>query len=209
MNPVKVPRANINEVLAFLKSRGVVLSDEAVKLLREKLDEEPVSRNSINRARELTKNPIFKDVLDRTFVKRNNDLKKIEDSNPLLKAIGEKKRALSDQNSSGDEQAPMPEWLRTVFYDDSRWQPYMTYLGIPKDGQIVKVIEDNAPDMPYIGYISKSLDGETMTTTRRKIRLDMLSGYKLMRLKSGLFQYETDEVNKLEEGYRSYILQHH
>ena len=101
----------------------------------------------------------------------------------------------------------MPEWLRAAFYDETRWQPYMPFLGIPNDGYIVKVSEAAFPNRPYAGFLYPSGDVLMLHTTRRKINLDLLSGVKFYRLREGVFQYEIDEVNRLKDGYRNYIRQ--
>jgi len=207
MTPKIVPRASFHEVLAFLKGRGVVLSDQAAKMLKEKLEKEPVSKTMLEKNRTLVKNPYFKEILDHTFTKRSRDIQQIVDNNPLLQIIEQKRTTLKTGQTS--EPAPMPDWLRQVFYDEARWQPFMPFLGIPASGRIVKVVETQHSDKPYIGFLKPNGDDVQIFTTRRKIGLTQLPDVKFYRLRDGVFQYEVDEIRKLEKGYLDYIMAHH
>lgn len=202
-----VPRASIHEILAFLKGRGIVLSDEAIRILEKKLEEEPLGRPALERSRIMSKNPVFKDILDWVMVERSNRIQKIADSNPFLKMIDDKRRISLDGGSAVPRE--MPEPLRKVFYDEQRWQPYAPYFGIPGDGQIIKVFELDHPDLPYIGFLKDEGERTHLYSTRRKLDLDRMRKTKFYRLRDGVFQYEIDEIKDLERRYLQYIMSHH
>ena len=210
MSPKKVPRANVSEILGFLKSRGVVLSDEAIHMLKERLKNEPVSKPTLERSKTLVRNPLVKQILDRTFVRRSAKIQKIIDTNPILQLIDEKRRQILSSKKSrvlGMEQ--MPDDLRIIFYNENRWQPYLPFVYILPEGQVVKVIESAYPDKPYIGYLCTE-NGKTMIyTTRRHIPLDSLPKAKFYRLKEGTFRYEIDEIKQLEKQYIDFIMLFH
>ncbi len=199
-----VQRASLHEILAFLKGRGVSLNDEAIKMLKKKIEDEPIGKPTLERGRIMVKNPFFQDILDRTFTKRSDDKQKIAEQNPLLKLIGEKRNTLKED--SDPERDIMPEWLRVVFYEDLKWQPYMPFLGIPNEGLVIKISEVNRQDTPYIGFLKNEDSATIVFTTRRRIDLDKLPEAKFFRLRDGVFQYEIDEIKKLNDGYLNYIM---
>ena len=202
-----VPRARLNEILAFLKSRGVMLTDEGIELLKKRLEEEPVGKPTLERSKMITRNSLFRDILDRTFIKRSEKIQRFADNNPLLQLIDEKRKSM--ENTADKPVVRMPEHLRKIFYDEDRWQPFFPFLHVPPDGQIVKVIEQTYPDAPYIGYVRKT-DGVTFIyTTRRKIDSEQMPEAKYYRLKEGIFQYEIDDVKNYEKGYYDYIMLFH
>jgi len=202
-----VPRASINEILAFLKGRGVSLSDEAIEILKEKLEEDPIGKPALERSRMLVRNKLLKDILDRTFVKRSIQLQEIADKNPLLQLIDQKRKKLITDDERPER--PMPDSLRRVFYDESRWQPFKIFFGIPNSGQILKVVEKDHPDLPYIGYLTNEENEIKLYTTRRKVTFTLQDEVRLYRLRDGTFQYEKDEIKDLESRYLEYILSFH
>ncbi|MFC1555980.1 hypothetical protein ACFL67_02750 [candidate division KSB1 bacterium] len=193
--------------MMFLKSRGIVLSDDAVQEFKKRLDEEPVSKPTLEQSKSLTRNKFFADILDRTFVSRSNKVQNIVESNPILQLIDLKKKELT--GTENDEPPPMPDNLRKVFYQEEKWQPFKPFLGVPPEGRIVKIIEMARPDMPYIGFLKQEAPKTFIYTTRRKLNLDELHEAKYYRLKEGLFQYEIDEIKDIEKGYIKYIMAIH
>lgn len=202
-----VPRVKLEEVLAFLKSRGIQLNDEGIKFLSKKMEEEPIGKPMFERSKEFIKNPLMKEILDRSFVKRSERFQRIIDGNPLLNLINERKKNLGKEKPPPD--VPMPETLRVAFHDESKWQPFFPFMYIPPKGQIIKVQVTTSPDMPYIAFLVPQSGVNYLYSTRRKIDLEQQPGSKYFRLKEGVFQYEIDEVNDLEKGYYEYIMTYH
>ncbi len=203
----KVPRATLGEILAFCKSKGVALSDDAIDLLRKKLDEEPVSKPTLKKSKFLSSNPLAKQVIDLVMVRRADRIKEIAESNPLLKMIDDKRKELGADHQTLE--IPMSPELRKVFFDESKWQPYQLFLGLPAKGRIVKVIEEAFKDMPFIGFL-RSEGGQTnLYSTSRIMNADDLENVKYFRLKEGVFQYEIDEIEQYEKGYYDYIMHFH
>ena len=203
----KVSRAKLHEILAFLKGQGVTLNDESIDLLKKKVEEEPISKPTLDKSRELKRNVLFKHVLDMTFVNRSKQIQNIADSNPLLKLIDERKKALNQTDS--DSGKPMPENLRKAFHEEERWQPFYPFLGIPPSGQVLKVLETAQQDRPYIGFLRIENGMSMLYTTRRKVDIESLPEVKYYRLREGVFQYEVKEINSLEKGYLKYIYSFH
>lgn len=202
-----VPRAKLEEVLAFLKSRGVQLNDEGIKLLSKKMEEEPIGKPTLERSKEFIKNPLMKEILDRSFVLRSERFQRIIDGNPLLNLINERKKNLGKEKPPPD--IPMSETLRVAFHNESKWQPFFPFMYIPQKGQIIKVKVTTSPDMPYIAFLVPQSGVNYLYSTRRRIDLEQQPGSKYFRLKEGVFQYEIDEVNDLEKGYYEYIMTYH
>lgn len=200
-------RATLNEVLALLKSRGISLSDEGIKQLAKRLEEEPVGKTTVEQGKSILENPLFKEILDRALVKRTDRIREIVEKNPLLKLIDEKRKQI--RKEAHPEHVPMPELLMQVFYDEERWQPFFQSLIIPPSGQIIKVHETAHPDRSYIGYLHPEAGKTYLYTTRRKIDFEQMPGAKFFRLREGVFQYEIDEVKNLEKGYYEYIMKFH
>jgi hypothetical protein len=200
----KVPRATLGEILAFVKSKGIALSDEAIDILRKKLEEEPVSKPTLKKSKFLASNPLARQIIDLTMVRRADRIREITENNPLLKMIDNKRNELGGKNASKD--IPMSPELRKVFYDESKWQPYQIFLGVPKNGRIVKVIEEAYKDMPYIGFLRIEGGMTKLYSTKRVRDAEDLKNVKYYRLKEGIFQYEIDEVNQYEKGYYEYIM---
>ncbi len=63
-----------------------------IDLLKKKVEEEPISKPTLDKSKELKRNALFKHVLDMTFVKRSKQIQNITNSNPLLKLIDERKK---------------------------------------------------------------------------------------------------------------------
>lgn len=202
-----VPRAKLEEVLAFLRSRGVQLNDEGIRFLSKKMEEEPIGKPTLERSKEFIKNPLMKEILDRSFVMRSERFQRILDGNPLLNLINERKKNLGKEKPPPD--IPMSETLRVAFHDKSKWQPFFPFMYIPPKGQIIKVKVTTSPDMPYIAFLVPESGVNYLYSTRRKIDLEQQPGSKYFRLKEGVFQYEIDEVNDLEKGYYEYIMTYH
>ncbi|MFC1493321.1 hypothetical protein ACFL6O_05115 [candidate division KSB1 bacterium] len=203
----KVPRATLGEILAFVKSKGVELSDDAIDLLKKRLDEEPVSKPTLKKSRFLSSNPLAKQVIDLVMVKRAGRIKEIAESNPLLKMIEDKRNELGGKSTP--KEITMPPALRKVFHDESKWQPYQIFLGLPAEGRIVKVIEQAYKDMPYIGFLKVQNSKTVLYSTGRIREADDLENVKYFRLKEGVFQYEIDEIGQYEKGYYDYIMHFH
>jgi hypothetical protein len=208
MTKRKVSRATLNEVLAFTKSRGVVLSDEAIRLLKDHLEAEPISKPTLERSKKIVRNPLLKQILDHTFIKRSERIQKLVETNPLMQLIDEKRRQLFRKKEVIFEKQ-MPDNLRKIFYDESRWQPYVPFVYIRPEGQIIKVIELVFPDKPYIGYLCVENDVTMIYTTRRHIPLDSLPKAKFYKLKEGVFHYEIEENKKIDKEYGEYIMLFH
>lgn len=201
-----VPRANLDEVLAFLKTRGVTLSDEGIKLLAEKLENEPIGKPTLERSKTIVQNQLFTHVLDLVMVKRSERIQKIADDSPLLMLIEEKRKSIKKDTPP---ETPMPDSLRRVFFDESRWQPFFPFMFNPPEGQILMVRELANPELPYIAFTRPEKGNNILYTTRRKTALDTLPEAKFFRLKEGVFQYEIDEIKNLEKGYFRYIMMFH
>jgi len=202
-----VPRATLPEVLAFLKGLGIALDDDGRRALKKKLEEDPVSKPTLERSKALKSNALFKQILDLTFVERSKQIQRFADNNPLLKLIGEKRKSFHKDGAGQDK--PMPEHLRQVFYDEYRWQPFFPFLGVPQAGQIIKIVEVSQPDRQYISFLRTEGGINMLYTTRRKVDIDHASKAKYHRLKEGVFQYEIDEIQSLENGFLEYILSFH
>ncbi len=207
MTERKSTNASLKDILSFVKAKGIELEDDAIEILKQKLEDEPLAKSTLKRSKFLAKNPLAKQIIELTMLKRVERVKKIAENNPFLKMM-EKKR--SDSMSSSEETSrPMPQNLRKVFFDESKWQPYQVFLGLPAKGRIVKVLEFSKSDRPYVGFIVKESGVDSMYTTRRKVHVDDIADVKYFRLKEGLFQHEIDEITKLEKEYKEYILRHH
>ncbi|MCP4724583.1 MAG: hypothetical protein GY863_06090 [bacterium] len=207
MSAKKVQRATLGEILAFVKSKGVELSDDAIDHLRKKLEEEPVSKPTLKKSKFLSSNPLAKQVIELMMVKRAGRIKEIAENNPLLKMIEDKRSEMGAQSTP--RELPMSPALRRIFHDDTKWQPYQIFLGLPAKGRIVKVVEDIYKDMPYIGFLKVEAGKTQLYSTRRIMDADDLENVKYFRLKEGVFQYEIDEIDQYEKGYLEYIMHFH
>ncbi|MFC1555364.1 hypothetical protein ACFL7D_12085, partial [candidate division KSB1 bacterium] len=199
-----VPRAKINDILAFLKGRGVTLTSESIRLLKERLENEPISKPTLERSKSLVKNPLFRDILDAAFTQKSEKMFNTAKNNPILKIIDEKRKETLEGDK--EKESPMPPELRKIFYDETKWQPYHHFLGIPSRGQIVKILDAGESGREYIGYIVQENNEIFAYTTHRKVILDELKNSKFMRLKEGVFQYEINEIKEYEKGYYTYIM---
>jgi len=202
-----VPRAKLHEVLALLKSRGISLTDDGVKALEKRLEEEPISKPTLDQSKKFLKNEIIKDVLDRTFVKRSERIQRIMDGNPLLQLINERKKNMGEEKPTPN--LSMPEHLRKAFHDEFKWQPFFPFMYIPPAGQIIKVVVTANPDLPYIAFLVPENGINNLYSTRRKIDIENIPSSKHYRLKDGVFQYEINEIKNLEKGYYDFIMTHH
>ncbi len=202
-----VPRATLPEVLAFLKGQGITLDEDGIRALKKKLEEDPVSKPTLERSKMLKGNALFKQILDLAFVEKSKQIQRIADNNPLLKLIDEKRKSL--QHDGAEREKPMPGHLRQVFYDDNRWQPFFPFLGVPQAGQIIKIVEVSQPDRQYIGFLRTEEGINMLSTTRRKVDIERASEAKYYRLKDGVFQYEIDDIKSLEDGFLKYIVSFH
>ena len=202
-----VPRATLPEVLAFLKGQGITLDEDGIRALKKKLEEDPVSKPTLERSKMLKGNALFKQILDLAFVEKSKQIQRIADNNPLLKLIDEKRKSL--QHDGAEREKPMPRHLRQVFYDDNRWQPFFPFLGVPQAGQIIKIVEVSQPDRQYIGFLRTEEGINMLSTTRRKVDIERASEAKYYRLKDGVFQYEIDDIKSLEDGFLKYIVSFH
>ncbi|MCH7782940.1 hypothetical protein IID62_07705 [candidate division KSB1 bacterium] len=202
-----VPRAKLHEVLALLKSRGIFLTDDGIKHLEKRLEEEPISKTTLDKSKKFLKNPIMKNVIDRAFVRRSQRIQRIIDSNPLLQLINERKRNVREEKPPLN--LPMPDFLRKAFHDEIRWQPFFPFMYIPPAGQIIKIVETANPDLPYIAFLVPENGINYLYSTRRKIDIEKIPNAKYYRLKDGVFQYEIDEIKNLEKGYYDFIMMYH
>lgn len=202
-----VPRAKLHEVLALLKSRGISLTDEGIKHLEKRLEEDPISKPTLEKSRKFLKNKLIMNVLDRTFVRRSQRFQRIIDGNPILQLINERKRNQSEDKPVPN--LPMPENLRKAFHEDIKWQPFFPFMYIPPAGQVIKVVETANPDLPYIAFLIPENGINYLYSTRRKIDIEKIPISKYYRLKDGVFQYEIDEIKNFEKGYYDFIMMYH
>lgn len=198
----KQKNASLSEVLEFLRNRGVGLTEEAVKMLEEKMKDEPVAKRVLKRSENMAGNPLFMDVLDKTLHKRVEKIKKISETHPVLIALDECRKKLKNSSAS----KPMPGRLKELFFDENKWQPFIPVFGIPEDGIVVKVIEPKNKDRTYAGILYSKSGNNFIRTTRREIKAGRLKDFRIFQLKPGVLDKEIEEQKSLEKDYYDYIM---
>lgn len=199
-NPVK-KLADENEIVSFLEKLGIKLSPEALEELRKRIKEEPIEKKTLRRSREMTKNEVFKSVIDLTLTEK---ARRIE-SNPLFQAVKEARDKFM-QNKVKEIAYEKLTWdrLNKIFYDESKWERfYPDILNVDEDGTIVR-IQDHGSLKMYLGFLrKKTIKGKqelTLLTTKRERLWEGIAKGKYWKLK------ENPEIYNLEKKFYEFIL---
>ncbi len=196
--------ASDNEILDFLRSRGIFLKGEALQAFIKKIREEPVSNQTFSRSKELADNEHFMQVLDHSFARRIEVFEESLKDNPFFQLVKDKRGEIKKENSEDKDIVFLRHDLAKIFYDKGKWESFDP-LEVDLSGKLIVKASEHGRPKPFIACLFFLKDDYELMTTRRKLNYRDIVRLNLNRLKCGDSGAEKTKNINIQKAFYDYI----